>query len=94
MNVLQILPHGGRAPGQPQIVAAKVSWLQPAPSSFTDPLFVTIDDLDPNTAYRIDSTHWWGIHGATLPALGADVLLLIDDHGVKWIVGWSGVYSA
>lgn len=83
-------PHGGRAPGQRQVVLATVSTRQPAPGSFTDPLFVVLD-YDPDHAIRVDN--WPVIHGATLPALGADVLLIFDDQHNARVAWWQGVHS-
>lgn len=86
----QILPNGGRAPGQRQVVYGNVSRLQPAPSDFTDPLFVTLP-FNPTHAYRV--MNWPVIHGATLPALGADVLVIFDDRKTVRVPWWDGVFS-
>lgn len=91
MSVLNLLGEKAHAPGQPQIVHARVSTLQPAPGTFNTPMFIVLDH-DPNTAYRI--VNWPMIHGGTLPALGADVLVIIDDLGNKRVVWWDGVYTS
>lgn len=81
----------GPAPGQAQVVRAKVSLRQPAPSDFTDPLFVVLEARDPNEAIEI--ANWPKLHGATLPELGAAVLLIFDDEHEPWVANWDGVNS-
>lgn len=78
------------APGQRPVCYGQVSGRQPAPSSFTDPLFVVLPH-DTDYAERIDD--WPVIHGATLPALGADVLVAIDERNNWRVVWWQGIYS-
>jgi hypothetical protein len=87
----QLLGDKAHAPGQPQVVHASVSLLQAAPASFTDPLFIVFD-YDPNTAYKI--ANWPAVHGGTLPAPGADVLLIIDDNCSMRVAWWDGGYTA
>lgn len=84
------LLNGGGAPGQRQVVYARVSTLQPAPGAFTDPLFITLP-YDPDRSIKIEN--WPVIHGATLPALGADALLVFDDLGNPRVVWWDGIHS-
>lgn len=91
MSVLNLLGDKAHAPGQPQIAYATVSTLQPAPSTFTDPLFVVLD-YDPDGAHKFEN--WPAVHGGTLPTLGADVLLIIDDNGSKRVAWWDGQYTA
>ena len=83
-------PRGGRAPGQPPVVYAQVSRLKPVPTSFTDPLYVVFP-YDPDHA--IEVTNWPVIHGATLPAGGADVAVIYDDQHNARVVWWDGVHS-
>lgn len=90
-NPIQITPNGGRAPDpNAKLAYAKVSPRQPAPSSFSDPLFVVFD-YDPDTALTINQ--WPAIHGATLPAIGADVLLAHDSNNNWRIIWWAGDHS-
>ena len=86
----QLLPHGGRSPRPLQVLYAQVSTLQPAPAAFTDPLFVVLP-YDPDHALRMNG--WPVIHGQTLPALGADVTVVVDDQHNHRVVWWDGVYS-
>lgn len=83
-------PRGGRAPGQPPVVYAQVSRLQAVPTSFSDSLFVVIP-YDPDHAIEI--VNWPVIHGATLPAAGADVALVYDDQHNARVVWWDGAHS-
>lgn len=89
----QVLPNGGRAPNPNASLAfATVSQAQPAPSSFSDPLFVVFD-YDTTHSVRIDAKRWPASHGATLPALGAAVLLGLDNNGEWWVLAWEGSHS-
>lgn len=92
MSIVQILPNGGRSPNpQPRLVEARVSSLQPAPSSFTDPLFV-VEDHDPDHAYRI--TNWPALHGTRKPAVNALVILsFVGDQRTPRVIYWDGVYA-
>lgn len=83
-------PRGGRAPGQPPVAYGQVSRLQPLPTSFTDPLFVVLP-YDQDHAIRIDN--WPVIHGATLPAAGADATLVRDDAQNWRLVWWDGAHT-
>lgn len=87
---VQLLPGAGRAPGQPPIIYGQVSRLQPLPVALTDPLFVTLP-YDPDHAFRFDS--WPALHGVTLPAAGADVVLSFDDQHNMRVVWWDGATS-
>ena len=90
---LQLFARGGVAPGQRTIVDARVSALQPAPSVFTDPLFVVLD-YDPDHAIQIDN--WPALHGNTLPALGATVTLAYATYNGQrnWrVIDWYGIHS-
>jgi hypothetical protein len=80
-----------RAPGQRPVAHATVSTRQPAPGAFTDPLFIVMD-YAPDDAIKI--VNWPVIHGATLPALGADVLVQFDEYKNARVTWWDGVYSA
>jgi hypothetical protein len=87
-NPAHLLPH--RGPQRP-ITYGQVSRLQPAPLSFNDPLYVVLPDYSVDHAFKIDD--WPAIHGATLPALGADVLVLIDDRNNKRVAWWAGTFT-
>jgi hypothetical protein len=85
------LGYGGHAPNpQDRIALGRVSTRQPAPSTFADPLFVVFDS-DPDHAIKF--TEWPRLHGATLPALGAPVLVVTDDQDGAWVLLWSGANS-
>ncbi len=81
---------GGPAPGQPSIAYATVSSRKALPATFTDPLWVVMP-YDPDRAIRIDN--WPRIHGATVPAAGARVLLAFDEYHNVSCVYWDGVNS-
>jgi hypothetical protein len=79
-----------RAPGQRAVAHATVSTRQPAASSFTDPLFVVLD-YDTDDAIKV--INWPVIHGATLPALGADVLVAFDEYKNARVLWWNGAHT-
>ncbi len=82
-------PDGQR--GQ-QLVAGYVSREQPAPATFDDPVYVVLG-WNPGNSFPLS---WPAIHGATLPAQGAAVLVGYDDaqpHGKCWLLSWEGAHS-
>ncbi len=83
-------PDGQR--GQ-QLVAGYVSRQQPAPATFDDPVYVVLG-WNPSNSFPLA---WPAIHGNTLPAQGAAVLVGYDDaqpHGKCWVLSWDGAYAA
>lgn len=83
------LPAVGRA-GE-KIILTTLSTVQPAPSSFTDPLYV-VPPWSPNIFWQIDD--WAPIHGAALPQPGTACVLIEDDYGNRRCVWWAGLYVA
>ena len=79
-----------RAPGQRPLAHGTISTRQPAPTAFTDPVYVVLDH-DPDDAVRV--VNWPVIHGATLPSPGADVLIGFDEYKTPHVLHWDGVYS-
>lgn len=71
---------------QPQIIYAQVSTAQPAPASFTDPLYVIRPAWNPTYYWSI--TDWPACHGSTLPAQGAACVLVQDTTGALRCVWW------
>lgn len=90
-NILALAPS---TVGQPRAgrIYGQVSTLRPAPASFTDTLYVVIPQW--HDAYCFPIIHWSACHGATLPAHGADCILVVDDQRNMRCVWWDGVYSA
>lgn len=56
-----------------------------APATIADPMQVTIEGFDDRYAYEIDR---WQSRGATIPAVGDEVLVLLDDAGEPWVPAW------
>jgi hypothetical protein len=90
MRALNLVPN---AVGQsrPQLVSGQVSDAQPAPASFSDPLYVVIPQWRPDYYWIVND--WPADHGATLPTGGEACLLAYDDQRVLWVVRWKGTYS-
>ena len=81
---------GTRPTGQvgQTLVSGVVSANQPAPASFSDPLWVLVPSIDAATA--ISFAVWPRLHGTSLPQPGALVLVAIDEKGGKSVVRWDG----
>jgi hypothetical protein len=73
----------------PQITEGYVSYNRPAPTSFAEPVWV----IDPaySTVAPIGPCPWGAIHGATLPAQGARVVLFDGANPV--VLWWEGEHS-
>lgn len=82
---------GQRPTGQPtfQILSGTVSRQQPAPASFTDPLYVVLD----TSMIPVVFTTWPRLHGDTLPVAGTTVQVVYTPDGVPHLVGWDAVTS-
>lgn len=80
-------PTGQR--GQ-QIVSGIVSTEKPAPASFIDPLYVVITRHSSEISYPLP---WPKIHGNTLPAQGAYVLVGYDENNKPTVISWEGANS-
>lgn len=76
----------GRPPGQRagQILSATVSTQQPVPTSFTQPLYVVLD----NTMTPLVFTSWPRSQGSTLPAAGDRVVVGYTQDDVPHVFGW------
>lgn len=82
------LLQGAAGPQPPQIIQGNV---HAAPASFNDTLKVEFPNWQ--TGYFWNVTDWPACHGATLPAAGAECLLLIDDRRNLRCVWWDGIYA-
>lgn len=82
--------EGLRAPyaAQSPIVTGVVSPNRPLPARFADPVWVVLGDLSPDHSQPME---WAPIHGSTLPAVGAEVLVVYDAAGIPRVVWWEGV---
>jgi hypothetical protein len=72
------------------VVGGYVSRSREAPKSFSDPLWVIVPGYSTETPYKCE---WAALHGKTLPAQGARVVVDIDDNDVPTAVFWSGEYT-
>jgi hypothetical protein len=68
-------------------VLGKVSSQQPAPASFTDPLYVVLPDFSPDHS---EPARWAPLWGLALPEQGVDVLVALDDSRRPYAVWWDG----
>lgn len=79
-------------PVRSQIQEATVSTRKPAPSSHTDPLYVVPAwRTDGSVLWKID--RWPALHGATLPAQGAECWVIFSDARNMAVLWWDGTYS-
>jgi hypothetical protein len=86
-NPLAFLPNAVSQPQQ-KIIWGQVSTNQPAPTSFSQPLYVTRPAWNPDYNWTI--TDWPACHGSTLPAQGAECMLIIDTANNLRCVWWDG----
>lgn len=77
---------------QRTVVDGFVSTTHPAPTSFADQLFVVVPEY--STTQAFGPCDWGAIHGTTLPAQGAKVVIVFDEREVPVVVGWAGAFSA
>jgi hypothetical protein len=75
----------------PPVVDGYVSRNKPAPSAFSDSLWVIVPGGSTAAPYRCE--RWGAIHGATLPAQGADVSLSMSQAGIPTVLWWAGEWS-
>ncbi len=73
------------------VVGGYVSRSREAPKSFTDPLWVIVPGYSTAAPYKCE---WGALHGATLPAQGAQVQVAFDDNEVPRVVWWEGERTA
>lgn len=73
------------------LVGGYVAPSRPAPASFDDPVWVILPE------YSLDALvgpcEWGALHGNTLPAQNAYVLVAFDDRGHPVVVWWAGAHS-
>jgi hypothetical protein len=90
-NALAFLPNAiGQS--QPPVLYGQVAYGQPAPTSFLQPLYVHLTDW--TTDFFLTFENWPVIHGATLPAVGADVTIMVDNRENYRVVWWDGAWTA
>jgi hypothetical protein len=82
------LVQGALDPGSPafQILSGYVSLNQPAPASFSDPVFVIVPSHDPSDA--IGPLTWSADHGSLLPVQGTTVVVGLDEYGQFHLLSW------
>jgi hypothetical protein len=77
--------------GQPPVASGYVSTLQPAPTSFDDPVYVIVPSHSTDRPYG--PLAWPAIHGATKPDQGTPCWVAFDDNDTPIIVSWTGLWS-
>lgn len=90
MDVTQLLRDGGTVSGQRNFALGYVSTSKPAPSSFDAQLWVVLPDFSPDHSLPVT---WSALHGQTLPAQGAQVLVVFDDRGAGYAMWWAGTLT-
>lgn len=90
-NPTQLLGTGSAPAPARAVVTGYISTLQPAPTSFDDPVYVIIPERSIDSPYG--PCRWPAIHGSTLPAQGAEALLAFDQAGLPIVVWWDGEQS-
>jgi hypothetical protein len=86
---VETINRSGPTPERP-VVGGYVSRSREAPKSFSDPLWVIVPGYSTETPYKCE---WGTIHGKTLPAQGARVVVVFDDNEVPTVVFWAGEYT-
>lgn len=76
---------------QRTVVDGFVSTTQPAPTSFSDQLFVVVPEYSTTEAFG--PCDWGAIHGTALPAQGAKVVIVFDEREVPVVVWWEGTQA-
>jgi hypothetical protein len=76
--------NGQPAPRAGHILSGTVSTQQPAPASFTDPLYVVLDQ----SMIPVVFTAWPRSHGDTLPVAGDLVVVGFTQDDVPHVFGW------
>ncbi len=84
-SVYSLIP-GVLGRDQERILYAEVT--TPAPTAFSDPLWIILPDWA--TDWPIQILHWPACHGNALPLPGAAALLIDDSRGVRRCVWWDG----
>lgn len=87
-SLLNLLPAAVGQSG-PVIIHAEVGI--PAPTAFTDPLYVILPDWSVDIPLTI--TDWPAAHGDTLPLVGDTVDVLVNNRGEYRCVGWTGLMT-
>ena len=82
------LIQGALGQPSPTIIWGVVSSSQPAPTSFSQPLYVVRPAWNPD--YNWTVVDWPACHGNALPTQGAECLLLIDTANNLRCVWWDG----
>lgn len=75
---------GGRKPS-PASPAGQRGVVVKAPAAIGRVLHVSFAGVDKRYATEIDR---WEAHGATLPSVGDECLVVYDDHGDPWVAAW------
>lgn len=88
-SAYDVLTNG--RPHRSQVMEATISTSQPAPSSFSDPLYV-VPDWNNQVFWKI--TDWLAGNGAALPQPGAQCVVLVSDNRTMRVVWWDGAYVA
>jgi hypothetical protein len=86
----ELLRDGGPTP-QRLVVGGYVSRNRPAPVTFADELWVILPEYSLERLYG--PCEWGAIHGATLPAQGARVVVIFDDRNIPVVVWWAGAHT-
>jgi hypothetical protein len=64
---------------------AQHGFVSTPPDKIGDPFTVTVPDFDEQHVFQI---RYWPLRGATLPAVGDEVLVISDDKAEPWVAAW------
>lgn len=64
---------------------ARHGFVSKAPTGLGEPFTVTVPDFDQNHVYQVRR---WEARGTTLPAVGDECLVLVDDREEPWVPAW------
>jgi hypothetical protein len=71
------------APPEPPV--AQHGFVSKPPAAIGDPFTATVPDFDEAHVFEV---RYWPPRGATLPAVGDEVLIVIDDKAEPWVAAW------
>lgn len=89
-DTTELLRDGAPTPQRP-VCGGYVSRNQPAPTSFADDLWVILPEYSLERPYG--PCEWGAIHGASLPAQEARVVVVFDDRNIPVVVWWQGEHT-
>jgi hypothetical protein len=97
VDTTQLLQSTGDPVEQSRVVRGYISTNQPAPTGFPTPgsqeNLLWVIDPEASVDRPLGPCQWNADHGATLPAQGAECVVITDNQEVPTVVWWAGAHS-